>query len=93
MIMKKSIFFLLLIPLFLHAQTFKKTELDRIVKEAFAQYKVAGASVLIAQNGKIILNKGYGFAHLGFRVPASPQTKYFTSVGGTFIIAVHNTGV
>ena len=74
-------------PLFLQAQTFKKTELDRIVKEAFAQQKVAGASVLIAQNGKIILNKGYGFAHLGFRVPATPQTKYFTSVGGTFIIA------
>ncbi len=75
--MKKSILFLLLMPLFLQAQTFKKNELDKIVKEAFAQHKVAGASVLIAQNGKIILNKGYGFAHLGFGIPATPQTKYF----------------
>ncbi len=64
-------------PLFLQAQTFKENELDKIVKEAFAQQKVAGASVLIAQNGKIILNKGYGFAHLGFRVPATPQIKIF----------------
>ncbi len=86
MIMKKSILLLLLMPLFLQAQTFKKNELDRIVKEAFAQQKVAGASVLIAQNGKIILNRGYGFAHLGFRVPATPQTKYFSPLGGNFII-------
>jgi CubicO group peptidase (beta-lactamase class C family) len=85
MIMKKTILFLLLMPLFLPAQTFKKNELDKIVQEAFAQQKVAGASVLIAQNGKIILNKGYGFAHLGFRVPATPQTKYFI-VGANQIV-------
>ncbi len=84
--MKKPILLLLLMPLFLQAQTFKKTELDKIVKEAFAQKKVAGASVLIAQNGKIILNNGYGFAHLGFRVPATPQTKYFSPVGSAFIL-------
>jgi CubicO group peptidase (beta-lactamase class C family) len=83
--MKKLILFLFLMPLFLQAQTFKKNELDKIVQEAFAQQKVAGASVLIAQNGKIILNKGYGFAHLGFRVPATPQTKYFI-VGANQIV-------
>ncbi|MGI8581078.1 MAG: serine hydrolase domain-containing protein [Chitinophagaceae bacterium] len=85
--MKKSILLLLLMPLILQAQTFKKTELDIFVKEAFAQQKVAGASVLIAQNGKIILNKGYGFAHLGFRVPATPQTKYFIVGPSTLVLA------
>ncbi|MBA3673880.1 MAG: beta-lactamase family protein [Chitinophagaceae bacterium] len=84
--MKKSILFLLLMPLILQAQTLKETELDKIVKEAFAQQKVAGASVLIAQNGKIILNKGYGFAHLGFGIPATPQTKYFIVGGNTTVL-------
>jgi CubicO group peptidase (beta-lactamase class C family) len=84
--MRKSILFLLLMPLFLRAQTFKKTELDKIVKAAFAQQKAAGASILIAQNGKIILNKGYGFAHLGFRVPATPQTKYLIVGAGQIVL-------
>ncbi len=85
--MKRITLFLLLMPLFLRAQTFKTTELDKIVKEAFAQHKAAGASVLIAQNGKIILNKGYGFAHLGFRIPATPQTKYFIVGPQTIVLA------
>jgi CubicO group peptidase (beta-lactamase class C family) len=85
--MKKSILLLLLMPLFFHAQTFNKTELDRIVKEAFAQQKLAGASVLIAQNGKIILSKGYGFAHLGFNVPAADDTKYFIIGPGAVMLA------
>ncbi len=84
--MKKSILFLLLMPLFIQAQTLKETELDKIVKEAFSQQKVAGASVLIAQNGKIILNKGYGFAHLGFGIPATPQTKYFIVGANTTVL-------
>jgi CubicO group peptidase (beta-lactamase class C family) len=85
--MKTSILLLLLMPLFLQGQPFKQSELERIVKEAFAQQKAAGASVLIAQNGKIILNKGYGYAHLGFRVPATAETKYFIIGPGTTMLA------
>lgn len=39
----------ILMPLFVQAQTFKKSELDKFVSQAFAQRKVAGGSVLIAQ--------------------------------------------
>jgi len=33
-------------------------------------------SVLVAQNGKILLDKGYGFANLEWEVPNSPASKF-----------------
>lgn len=72
-----KIIILLLLPLQLLAQKSNQSELNKFIKATTEQVKAAGASVLIAHQGKIILNKGYGFAHLGFRVPATPQTKYF----------------
>lgn len=35
-----------------------------------------GAAVLVAQNGKIIYQKGFGFASLENRVPITPETKF-----------------
>jgi len=33
-------------------------------------------SILIAQNGQILLNKGYGYANLEWQIPNSPTTKF-----------------
>ncbi len=38
--------------------------------------KVPGVSVLIARNGEIVYQKGFGYADVGNRVPVTPETKF-----------------
>jgi CubicO group peptidase (beta-lactamase class C family) len=35
-----------------------------------------GAAALVAQDGKILFEKGYGFANVEHRVPVTPETKF-----------------
>ena len=58
------------------AQNIRSTDLDNFVSEVFAKNRMAGASVLVAEKQKILLNKGYGFAHVGLQVKADKHTKY-----------------
>jgi D-alanyl-D-alanine carboxypeptidase len=51
-------------------------DLDAIVHQVMAQEHVVGASVLVAQRGRILLHKGYGFADLGLEAPAKDETVY-----------------
>jgi CubicO group peptidase (beta-lactamase class C family) len=51
-------------------------ELDAVAQKAIAQHRVAGASVMVVQRGKVILHKGYGSADLGLDVPAKDETVY-----------------
>lgn len=51
-------------------------ELDAVAQRAIAQARVAGASVLVVQRGKIVLHKGYGHADLGLEAPARDETVY-----------------
>ena len=51
-------------------------ELDAVAQRVIAQERVAGASVLVVQRGKVVLHKGYGSAELGLEVPARPDTAY-----------------
>ena len=51
-------------------------DLDAIVRKIVDREQVVGASVLVARDGKILLNKGYGFADLAFDVPANDETRY-----------------
>src|SRR6185436_17563275 len=51
-------------------------ELDAVAQRMVAQERVAGASVLVAHRGKVILHKGYGFADLGLDAPARDETVY-----------------
>jgi CubicO group peptidase (beta-lactamase class C family) len=51
-------------------------DLNAIVQRVMAQEHVVGASVLVAQNGKILLHKGFGFADLGLDAPARDETVY-----------------
>ena len=51
-------------------------DLDALVLEVMAQEHVVGASVLVAQGGRILLHKGFGFADLGLEAPAKDETVY-----------------
>ena len=50
---------------------------DGIVPMQLERSDVAGASVLVMQNGAVVLAKGYGFADLKSRKPVDPATTIF----------------
>ena len=49
--------------------------IDAIFRELLTNNS-PGAAVLVARNGKILFEKGYGLANIGDRVPVTPQTKF-----------------
>jgi CubicO group peptidase (beta-lactamase class C family) len=49
--------------------------MDELVKSYFEQQKFMGA-VLVARDGKPLLEKGYGFANLEWNIPNSPATRF-----------------
>ena len=51
-------------------------ELDAVAQRAIAQARVAGASVLVVDHGKVVLHKGYGLADLGLEAPTRDETVY-----------------
>jgi D-alanyl-D-alanine carboxypeptidase len=51
-------------------------ELDALAQRVIAEQHVVGASVLVAQGGKIILHSGYGFADLGLEAATKDETVY-----------------
>jgi CubicO group peptidase (beta-lactamase class C family) len=57
------------------------TRMDQIVRSYVAEKGYMG-SVLVAQDGKILLNKGYGSASLEWNVPNTPTTKLVLQVAG-----------
>ena len=50
--------------------------LDAVARKVVARERVAGASVLVAHAGRIVLHQGYGFADLGLEAPAKAETAY-----------------
>jgi D-alanyl-D-alanine carboxypeptidase len=50
--------------------------LDAIARKIIEREQVVGASVLVSHGGRVLLDKGYGYAELGFRVPAEAETVY-----------------
>lgn len=75
---------LVLLPLTIFAQA---PNYDSLINELAPKLYAAGTSVLIIQNEKVLLEKGYGYAHVGFKVPATPETKYFMIVPGTIMLS------
>lgn len=55
-------------------QTEKVARMEQIV-QSYLPKQFMG-SVLVAQDGKILLDKGYGFANLEWQVPNTPITKF-----------------
>ena len=52
---------------------------DRLVDQIFKSAQTgttSGVSVLVSQNGKIIYEKGFGYADVGNKVPVSGDTKF-----------------
>ncbi|TWI62118.1 CubicO group peptidase (beta-lactamase class C family) [Pseudoduganella lurida] len=61
---------------------------DRIAQEMERRH-VPGVSVLVLRDGKVIKEKGYGFANLEHRVPVNADTVFQSgSVGKTFTAAL-----
>jgi CubicO group peptidase (beta-lactamase class C family) len=59
--------------------------LDKLVQNKVRQFNVPGYSIIVIQNGRTILNKGYGFADVEQRVPVTPQTVFgLASITKTF---------
>jgi D-alanyl-D-alanine carboxypeptidase len=50
--------------------------LDSIVREVMAREHVVGASILVRRNGRVLLDRGYGFADLGLQARAGHETVY-----------------
>jgi len=79
--MKKSIkltsFFGFLF-LFTFATTFaqdKSKQIDELLSK-YNQYDQFNGSALVAENGKVILKKGYGSANMEWNIPNQPDTKF-----------------
>ena len=75
--MKKIIFFLILGLLF--NTTFAQlssAKIDSMVADALVKFKVAGVSVAIVKDGKVIHSKGYGVADINTKKPVNENTNF-----------------
>jgi Domain of unknown function (DUF3471) len=57
------------------AQPDTVARMEQIVQSYLPRNQFMG-TVLVAQDGKILLDKGYGFANLEWEVPNTPTTKF-----------------
>lgn len=61
---------------------------DRYLKDVMARQELVGLSVAVMKDGKLVLERGYGYANLEHKVPATPATVYQSgSVGKQFTAA------
>jgi D-alanyl-D-alanine carboxypeptidase len=68
--------FLLVPALLFHAVAEQPGKLDEAIRKKMAELHVAGTSVAVLRNGKVVLTKGYGLANVERSIPAKPETKY-----------------
>ncbi|MBS1515352.1 MAG: serine hydrolase [Bacteroidetes bacterium] len=70
---------LLLFFVFSHASFSQTSEnakkIDELINK-YVEYGLFNGSVLVAQNGNIILSKGYGYSDFENKVQCAPQTKF-----------------
>ncbi len=67
-----------LISTFLFCSTvFAQTDkIDKAIREEMAKQHIAGTSVAVLRNDKLVLTKGYALANIEQSIPAAPKTKY-----------------
>ncbi|MDQ3020739.1 MAG: serine hydrolase [Bacteroidota bacterium] len=69
-----TLIFFLVLKSNLYSQD-KAQKIDELIKK-YNEYNQFNGSVLVAENGKIILEKGYGYADIEWKIPNSPETKF-----------------
>lgn len=69
---------ILLALLFFVNLSFGQTKQEEITKliDTYTDYKTFNGSVLVAENGKVIYKKGFGFANMEWDIPNGPDTKH-----------------
>ena len=80
-IMKKTAILLtsLLLILFVSTETFAQLtsqKIDSLVENALVKFKVAGASVAIVKDGKVIHQKGYGLTSITTKEKVNEYTNF-----------------
>ncbi len=53
----------------------KAQQIDKLIT-AYHDLGIFNGSALVAENGKVILKKGYGLAHMEWDIPNQPDTKF-----------------
>lgn len=68
----------LILPLILLGHCFAQDNASRMneIVDSFTASKSFMGSVLVARDGKTLLNKGYGYANLEWNMPNSPTTRF-----------------
>lgn len=85
--MKNLLLFILIFFSIQSIAQINQGDLDAFVEAKVKTLNIAGASVLVTQQGKTLLNKGYGFADLSHNVKTTPETTYFLVGPGGFILS------
>jgi CubicO group peptidase (beta-lactamase class C family) len=86
--MKKFVFAFLVLPLCLISCSSRADRVDDFVRSKMQEQHVPGLSLAVVRNGKLLKAKGYGWANLELKVPATPRTVYhLASVTKQFLAA------
>jgi D-alanyl-D-alanine carboxypeptidase len=74
--MTRYLIALLALATAVRAQSVNPARLDSIIRKTVADKHIVGLSVGVMQNGKVILDKGYGVRDLASGAPVTPQTMF-----------------
>ena len=74
----KHIQIILVFSLVFSLNIFPQSKADKIdqVLGKYVEYKEFNGAALVAENGKVIFKKGYGYANFEWDIPNTPDTKY-----------------
>ena len=74
--MKKAVLLLLLLMVRASSAFGADRDLDARLAQIFKERKIPGATVAIVENGEITFAKGYGFADVAKKIPATADTPF-----------------
>ncbi|MGB7202587.1 MAG: serine hydrolase [Pyrinomonadaceae bacterium] len=76
--LRKLVFFLLIVPTFLQAQTFdeKLKEIDDYGNTVMQTWKGPGMAIAVIKDDKVVFQKGYGTRELGKEAPVDKDTLF-----------------